>query len=208
MNNKNSEKCCSVNIELTTSEEYWNNQYKANSTGWDLGQVSPPIKEYIDQISNKDLSILIPGCGNSYEAAYLLESGFTNVNIIDISSMLVGQLNKKFNSNPNINIIHGDFFQHQGEYDLIIEQTFFCAIEPSLRKKYVSKMNELLIKNGRIAGLLFDREFEKQGPPFGGNKSEYINLFEKAFAIKHLSPCYNSYPKRKDTELFILFNKK
>ncbi|MBC7641686.1 MAG: thiopurine S-methyltransferase, partial [Flavobacterium sp.] len=41
-------KCCVVNCDLPLDQTYWDNQYKANATGWDLGQVSPPIKNYID----------------------------------------------------------------------------------------------------------------------------------------------------------------
>jgi len=104
-------------------ENFWNEQYKANNTAWDLGQVSPPIKAYIDQLSNKDLRILIPGCGNSYEAEYLMEKGFTNVTVIDIAPELVERLKSKFRSNLNIRIILGDFFTLKGEYDLILEQT-------------------------------------------------------------------------------------
>jgi hypothetical protein len=44
-----------------------------------------PIKNYIDTLKDKDIAILIPGCGNTYEAAYLLEQGFTNVTVIDIA---------------------------------------------------------------------------------------------------------------------------
>jgi hypothetical protein len=51
------------------------NVIRSNETGWDLGQVSPPLKAYIDQLTDKNLRILIPGCGNSYEAEYLLEKG-------------------------------------------------------------------------------------------------------------------------------------
>jgi hypothetical protein len=47
-----------------------------------------PIKNYIDTLKDKDIAILIPGCGNTYEAAYLLEQGFTNVTI-DIAPTLV-----------------------------------------------------------------------------------------------------------------------
>ncbi|HXH19987.1 MAG TPA: hypothetical protein VNJ07_12995 [Chitinophagales bacterium] len=34
---------------------------------------------------------------------------------------------------PVVRLIHRDFFKHQGRYDLIIEQTFFCAINPKPR---------------------------------------------------------------------------
>jgi len=52
-------------------ELFWSSKYQEGQTGWDMGEVSPPIKAYIDQLTNKDLSILIPGAGNAYEAAYL-----------------------------------------------------------------------------------------------------------------------------------------
>ena len=202
------EKCCVVAGDMQLSETYWNNQYDALTTGWDLGQVSPPLKAYIDQIEDKNLRILIPGCGNTYEAGYLLQQGFANFTVIDIAPTLVKDLKNKFSGNKNINIILGDFFNHTGEYDLILEQTFFCAINPPLRKSYVAKMNDLLTIKGKLAGVLFDKEFEHQGPPFGGSKSQYTLLFENWFVLKTFEPCYNSFTKRQGTELFIIFSKK
>ena len=73
-------------------QEYWDTQYISNTTGWDLGEVSPPIKSYIDTIEDKNISILIPGCGNSYEAEYLLKNHFTNVTVIDFAPTLVKNL--------------------------------------------------------------------------------------------------------------------
>ena len=204
----NDEKCCVVTCDLPLDKTYWNNQYDANATGWDLGEVSPPIKAYTDQLTNKNLRILIPGCGNTYEAEYLLQQGFTDVTVIDIAPTLVAQLKEKFASNPNLKIIFGDFFEHAGAYDLILEQTFFCAINPPLRKDYVAKMNELLSPNGRLVGVLFDREFEQQGPPFGGFKHQYEPMFEKYFHFKTFELCKNSFVKRAGTELFINFSKK
>ena len=75
---------------------YWSNRYDTDDTGWDLGQVSPPIKAYIDQLEHKNLRILIPGCGNTYEAEYLLQQGFTDVTVIDIAPTLVAKLKQKF----------------------------------------------------------------------------------------------------------------
>ena len=120
--------CCVVSCEKPLDATYWEAQYKAKLTGWDLGLISPPIKTYIDELENKNSSILIPGCGNSYEAEYLLQEGFTNITVIDIAPTLVTVLKEKFKNNPNIQIILGDFFEQKGKYDLIIEQTFFCAL--------------------------------------------------------------------------------
>jgi SAM-dependent methyltransferase len=200
------EKCCVITCDLPLDQTYWDNQYQANATGWDLGQVSPPIKTYIDTIENKEAKILIPGCGNTYEAEYLIQQGFTNVTVIDIAPTLVENLKKKFANHNNITVVLGDFFEHQGNYDFIIEQTFFCALPPTTRQKYVWKMHQLLSEHGKLIGLLFDREFEI-GPPFGGNLNEYEQLFFKAFTFNTISLAGNSIPARANTELFFEFQK-
>ena len=198
--------CCVVSCEKPLDASYWEAQYQSKTIGWDLGEVSPPIKEYIDKLENKNCSILIPGCGNTYEAEYLLEKGFTNVTVIDIAPSLVAALKEKFSSNADITIILGDFFEHQGKYDLIIEQTFFCALPPALRQKYVYKMHELLAEEGILAGLLFNRSFE-QSPPFGGSKAEYEALFSAAFDFVKMEACLNSAAPRLNSELFIELKK-
>jgi SAM-dependent methyltransferase len=199
-------KCSDTSYDKPLDAAYWEAQYKAKSTGWDLGQVSPPIQEYIDKITDKKKRILIPGCGNSYEAEYLLEHGFTNITVIDIAPTPVAVLKEKFKYNPNIQIVLGDFFEHQGNYDLIIEQTFFCALPPTMRQKYVWKMHQLLAEEGILAGLLFNRTFES-GPPFGGSKEEYEKLFADAFDFKKMDLCDNSIAPRANSELFIEFKK-
>jgi SAM-dependent methyltransferase len=194
--------CCVVSCEKPLDQTYWDNQYQANTTGWDLGEVSPPIKSYIDTLEDKNIRILIPGCGNTYEADYLLGQGFTNVTVIDIAPTLVENLKTKFKDNPNINIVLGDFFEHQGEYDVITEQTFFCALPPIMRQKYVWKMHQLLAKEGKITGLLFNRTFES-GPPFGGSQEEYTLLFQQSFDFLKMEVCQNSATPRAGSELFI-----
>ena len=199
-------KCCVVSCEKPIDAAYWEAQYIAKSTGWDLGIVSPPIKTYIDKLENKNSSILIPGCGNTYEAEYLLQQGFTNITVTDIAPTLVTVLKEKFKSNPNIQIILGDFFLQKGIYDLIIEQTFFCALPPIMRQKYVWKMHQLLADEGKLAGLLFNRTFEVS-PPFGGSKEEYETLFQVAFDFLKMNVCSNSISPRANSELFFELKK-
>lgn len=189
-------------------ENFWNEKYKNNDTGWDMQMVSPPLKEYIDQIENKTIKILIPGCGNAHEADYLVQNGFTNITLLDIAEEAVNNLKNKYKNFPSIKIIKGDFFTHPYKYDLILEQTFFCAINPNLRESYINKSSELLYENGKLAGVLFNTQFEKQGPPFGGSSSEYLNLFKTKFNVKKLEPCINSHPKRMGNEVFFIVQKK
>ncbi|MFN4234920.1 MAG: methyltransferase domain-containing protein [Bacteroidia bacterium] len=193
-------------IEL--NKDYWNNRYIQNETGWDIGYVSTPLKNYFDQIKNKDLRILIPGCGNGYEAEYLFKHGFKNVFIVDIAPEAVKRFKQRVPEFPNENIFLSDFFELKGSFDLIIEQTFFCALNPELRTKYVQKMHELLVPKGKLVGLLFNCELNTDHPPFGGFKDEYQSLFSPLFTIKTMETCYNSIEPRKDRELFIILEKK
>jgi SAM-dependent methyltransferase len=190
-------------------KNYWDTRYQRQETGWDVGAVSIPLKAYIDQLSDKNISILIPGCGNAYEAEYLLAAGFTNVTLIDISPSLVETLKEKFTASEQqkILIICADFFELDSTYDLVLEQTFFCALDPALRAAYAEKMYALLKPGGKVVGVLFDRGFEG-GPPFGGSKMEYERLFAKRFTIKKMEACYNSIGPRSGSELFIILEKR
>lgn len=186
-------------------KKFWNNRYYEKKTGWDIGHPSPPIKEYIDQLSDKNTRILIPGCGNAYEAEYLFNKGYENVFLLDIAPLALQQFANRVQQFPKENLIESDFFQHEGNYDLILEQTFFCAIEPTLRNDYVQNMHKLLKPKGKLVGLLFAEEFGNDHPPFGGTKEEYEQRFKRLFDIKKIEIAYNSIDQRKGRELFIHF---
>ena len=193
---------------MDLSTDFWGNKYKSNKIGWDLGAISPPLKAYFDQLENKELKILIPGGGNSYEAEYLFNNGFKNVFVVDISKEPLNNLEERVPKFPLSQLINANFFDVNSTFDLIIEQTFFCAIDPNLRAKYASKMDDLLNENGKLVGLLFDAKLNEEHPPFGGNKEEYLSYFNTYFSITKMESCYNSYHNRKGMELFSILQKK
>ncbi|WP_339877165.1 SAM-dependent methyltransferase [uncultured Algoriphagus sp.] len=185
-------------------KDYWTDRYSSGKTIWDIGFASPPLVQYLDQIENKDIRVMIPGAGSGYEAVYALQTGFTDFHILDFSK---SPLERFVASNPEFpmnHVHHENFFKHEGLYDLILEQTFFCALDPSLRIMYAKKMQELLKQNGKLVGVWFDRDFDLDGPPFGGEAKEYKDLFEKYFEIKTIAPCYNSISERLGSEVFLI----
>jgi SAM-dependent methyltransferase len=188
------------------SPEFWSKRYQENQIGWDLKQVSPPIKEYIDQLTDKELQILIPGCGLGYEGEYLFKNGFTNVHLLDFSEEPILDFQKRNPTFPATQLHTGDFFTHKGSYDLILEQTLFCAIDPTLRAKYAQHASSLLKPGGKLVGVLFNRDFEG-GPPFGGNTAEYHTYFKAYFSEIAMESCHNSIEPRKDSEVFVKFVK-
>jgi methyl halide transferase len=203
-----------MNFDLNA--QFWNDRYLTNDFGWDLGEISPPLKAYIDQIPDKSIRILIPGAGNSYEAEYLVNNGFTNVYVCDLAEEALKNLKKRSPLFKHDNLLHHDFFELNTSsinmmalsFDLILEQTFFCAIDPSFRKQYAEKMHSLLKPGGKLVGLLFNDVLNDTKPPFGGNAAEYQNYFKDLFQFKVFESCYNSVKPRAGRELFINFEKR
>lgn len=193
---------------MNFDENFWSKKYKAGKTGWDLGEVSPPIKNYFNQVEDKEIKILIPGAGNSYEAEYLFAKGFSNITIVDIAKAPLLNIKNRLPNFPSHKLVHSNFFDLQDSFDIIVEQTFFCALAPDLRMQYVKKMHALLKPKGKLIGLLFNRALNLDHPPFGGSKEEYKNLFERYFTFKTLENCINSIESRAGMELFINFVKK
>lgn len=190
------------------NKDFWSQRYSNNNTGWDIGSISTPLKEYIDQLENKDLRILIPGAGNSYEAEYLFNKGFKNIIVCDIASEPLQNLKSRVPDFPEHQLIQKNFFDLEDNFDLILEQTFFCAIPVAKRPDYAEKVFQLLSENGKISGLFFDFELKPDGPPYGGSKEEYLTYFSPYFKIDIFERCYNSIPPRQGNELFFKFRKK
>ena len=193
---------------MKLNSDYWEALYQNKETGWDVGEITAPIKTYIDQLEDKTIRILIPGAGNSYEFEYLLQKGFENTFVVDFAKTPLDNIKKRIPQTRPEQLIFADFFDLKGSYDLIIEQTFFCALDPELRKKYVQKMKSLLSPKGKIIGLLFQFPLTEKGPPFGGSIAEYQSLFEADFSLNLLEKAHNSIKPRKENELFFIFKKK
>ncbi|MFW2375195.1 MAG: methyltransferase domain-containing protein [Cellulophaga baltica] len=193
-------------------ESYWTTRYKEKQTGWDIGFAATPIKTYIDQLEDKNIKLLIPGAGNGYEAEYLIEKGFINVHILDISEIPLQDFKKRNPTFPDTHLHHANFFEFEGQFDIIIEQTFFCSFVPTAenRSAYAQQMASLLKEKGKLVGLWFaiplTDDLEKR--PFGGDKKLYLSYLAPFFTEKTFQPSYNSIPPRQDRELFGIFIKK
>ena len=190
-----------------TDKEYWNQRYITDKIGWDIGYPSTPIVEYCNQLKDRAVKILIPGAGNSYEAEYLYKQGFTNVFVLDISEKAIASFKNRVGEFPNDQIIQSDFFEFSGQFDLVIEQTFFCAIQPEQRDDYVNKMSELIRPKGKLVGLLFKFLLTEKGPPFGGSIEEYRSRFSKKINLLKIEDCYNSIKPRSGNEYFFMAQK-
>ncbi|HHB52846.1 MAG TPA: SAM-dependent methyltransferase, partial [Saprospiraceae bacterium] len=165
---------------------YWNNRYCEQNIPWDIGGVAPALQRKFNLLGDKNKHILIPGAGSAHEAIHLHQAGFQNVLVCDWAVDAFNHLKKQCPDFPSQNLIVNDFFDLDLKVDVIVEQTFFYAIDPSQRTAYVKKAAELLNEDGVLFGLLFASEFERQGPPFGGTKEVYEAHFSPHFEIQKL----------------------
>ena len=192
-------------------KNYWKSRWQVGTTGWDAGGATTPIRTFVDHLvgknTDKNVRILIPGAGSGHEAIYFYRQGFHNITVCDWAEEAIGKLKKQLPELPESQMVVGDFFDLNGQFDIIIEQTFFCAIDPSLRPKYAQKCFELLDTEGSINGVLFNQNFEFQGPPFGGTEAEYRPYFELYFDILTMEKCKNSIIPRANLELWIKLKK-
>lgn len=194
------------------NEAYWAQRYNNRHTGWDIGYASPPITNYFDQVADTAARILIPGAGNAYEAEYLFRNGFRNVYVLDIARPPLDALQARVPEFPEEQLLHTDFFVHEGQYDYVVEQTFFCSFppDPANRQAYALHVHDLLAPGGKLVGLWFDVQQigAPNSPPYGGSKAEYLTYFEPWFECLTFEPCYNSIKPRQGSELFGIWKKK
>lgn len=190
---------------------YWEQRYAASQTAWDTGAITPPLLDYFVQLGPPDARrILIPGAGRAYEAEYLHTQGWPHVVVVDVAAAPLADLHRRAPSFPEAHLLQQDFFALAPDtpYDLLVEQTFFCALKPELRPAYARQAAQLLRPGGTLMGVLFDTTFSQPGPPFGGSREEYHEYFAPYFDFVHFETAANSLPPRSGRELFICLRKK
>ena len=187
---------------------YWQGRYDAARTNWDTGGITPPLQAWFDQLDvRRQPRILIPGAGRAYEAEYLHRAGFAQVFVADIAPAALEAVAGRVADFPADHLLLQDFFALEpspAPFDVIVEQTFFCALDPRLRPAYARQCAHLLRPGGTLMGLLFDVDFGPvQEPPFGGSRAEYRAYFSPYFEFRHFETATNSIPPRAGRELFI-----
>ena len=149
---------------------------------------------------------------NAYEAEYLFNQGFNNVFVMDISALPLRNFKERNPTFPDNQLIEANFFDHIGQYDLILEQTFFCSFLPTKvnRKLYGKTMAKLLKPQGKLVGVWFEIPLIKNTDkrPFGGTKEEYLTYLLPYFQVHTFEKCFNSIKPRAEQELFGVFVKR
>ncbi len=199
-----------IDTKEVESSKHWSSIYQDETPGWELEQASPVITKNLQRLKLIKSHIVVLGCGSGNDAAYLAQQGHI-VTAIDFSSEAISQAKEKYAHIDNLSFIQKDVFNlpqsYNKRFDLIIEHTCFCAINPIKREKLVQIWHELLRDNGQLFGVFFVSP-QNQGPPFGSTEWEMEKHLKKGFQFLLWERAKNSQGQRQGKELFILAQKR
>ena len=179
---------------------------------WDLGEPTPVFNQWINSEGNT-LSICILGAGNGWDALNFAEKGH-DVTAVDFSFTAIENMRKiSHKRGIDINILHSDIFNigksYNAAFDIVLEYTCYCAIDPDRRIDYVNLVDRILKPAGRLVALFFPlgKELNNEGPPFLVDLNSTLNLFSKIFYLNKKEIPKLSIERRIGREMFVILNK-
>ncbi|MDG1702039.1 MAG: methyltransferase domain-containing protein [Opitutae bacterium] len=165
----------------------WDKAYQEGVTPWDKGCASPPLAQWLQKhrLSGEGLVL---GCGLGHDVR-LLASCCDQVTGMDISQTAINKA-RKMNRLNNVSYKVADFFNLEDfftqSFDWIVEHTFFCAINPSMRQSYVENLIKVLKPNGYFLSVFFLKDgcnSNSEGPPYKINKEAVEGYFGSHFEV-------------------------
>ena len=190
---------------------FWEQRYEKGEIGWDLGAETPVFTAISEKLKLGKVCIL--GCGNGYDAISFSKKGFS-VTAVDFARTPINNLQIAARSlSLSIETIKKDIFDlipdYSSQFDYIIEQTCFCAIDPRKRQQYSNLVHDLLKVGGKLIGLWMplDKDIIDGGPPFGVKENEIKKLFSTKWKITEDCFPTQSIEARKGREKLIVFEK-
>ena len=198
-------------INNEDNPKFWENIYKNDDAGWDLGGPTPVFVKISSILKPKKLCII--GCGRGYDAVMFAKNNF-DVTAVDFAPSAVTSLRILARENKVIiNVLEEDIFslasQYDNHFDYVIEQTCFCAIHPNKRAEYEKLVYRILKTNGKLIGLWFplDKNINEGGPPYGTTVEEVKSLFKDRWILESEEFPKDSIKPRKSREKLLIFEK-
>ena len=190
--------------------DYWERSYRSGEMGWDLGKSTPILNQWIETCKDP-LTICVLGAGNGWDAVNFAKKGHL-ITAVDFAESAVKNMQAAARrSDLKMEILHMDIFElnliYSNKFDVVIEYTCFCAIDPSRRREYLEMVRHILKPKGELVGLLFpiDKDPSDGGPPYAVELDPTIKLISE-----YLSPIIQEVPTmsikpREGREIFVIF---
>ena len=190
----------------------WEDNYRRGETPWEKGMPHPALVEFL-KATQVHGSVLVPGCGTGHDVRALAATADEVVGL-DIAPSAISQAKAQ----PAVGGERyqlGDLFalppSLRGAFDVVFEHTCFCAIDPSLREKYVAAVAGALKPGGHLLAVFYlDPGLEpgESGPPHGVTREELNGFFSPRFTLIHEWKPAATYPGREGREMCRLLQAK
>lgn len=156
---------------------------------FDTTVTSPLLELYIRQDKVPFGRALVPGCGRGYDVTSLCHKDRYVLGLDIATDAVKAAITRRdevldgVEWKDNAQFQDTSFFELSPpeKFDFVYDYTFLCALDPSLRKDWASKMTELIRPGGELLTLVFpiiedDSIYGDKGPPFRVNLSLYREL--------------------------------
>jgi len=189
----------------------WESRYQTGDMPWEKGIPSPGLVEYLKSHPPLTGSVLVPGCGFGHDVRAISrpENEVTGFDIAP--SALRGA--QTFPVVANEHYRSGDLFELSSDlrnrFDWVWEHTCFCAIDPSMRTRYVEAVAAALKPGGHLLAIFYlNPDNDGVGPPFGVTPVELDAFFGTDFDCLNKWQPEAAYPGREGREQMRLMRKK
>lgn len=205
------------NAQEAATANFWNQKYldwksTDQAPGWDLGKASPFLYEVLPQLKILKQRVAVLGAGAGHDAFHLASLGHL-VTAFDISSEAIERAKSLYPESQNLKYVQADLLNESamsknyfGQFDLVFEHTFFCAINPMHRTKAIETMWKLTGPDGHLLANFFVITPEG-GPPFGATEWELRQRLSKRFKSLYWTRWQTSPANRLGWELIVYAKK-
>lgn len=141
---------------------HWENIYNTKDTqqvSW-YQKVPETSLKLIDQLhTSKSDKIIEVGCGDSYLGDHLLQKGYTDITLLDISHSALNAIKKRLSNVPSrISYVCSDIlnFEPQHKFTLWHDRAVFHFLtEKKDQEKYIDKAASCIISGGHLIVATF-----------------------------------------------------
>ena len=188
--------------------DFWEGLYAAGGDGWDLGQASPPLRDFVQSTPPPRGRVAVPGCGRGHDARFLAEHGYDVVGFDFSPAAVTAARALARRDRVAVTFEQRDIFTLGREYahafDGVWEYTCFCAIDPARRDAYVQTIAAILKPGGWLLACFFPMRRIAAGPPFPVSHTEVRRRFGSHFRFERAQPPLRSARGRQGREWLVL----
>ncbi|MFQ5422316.1 MAG: methyltransferase domain-containing protein [Anaerolineae bacterium] len=193
------------------SVEFWDESYLQGLTGWDLCEPTPVFARLIGDGRITPGRMIVLGAGKGHDARLFARAGFA-VTAVDFAEEAVKAMRELAEPEAPVAVLQADIFDLPGEmdgrFDLLLEYTCFCAIDPTRRTEYADVVTQLLKPGGLYIALAFPISRHVGGPPFAVQPDGLIFLLTmRGFTLKHREIPADSVASRQGREELLILQK-